>query len=203
MDEPPPLEYISTLIGSNSSEADPSNPFKIGRDDDVDYSALCHLIEVLARAIDNVPAYVALEKRKNLGGQSLVKNSSFTSDSSAVDLAVDKFTNPIKRLEPSEPSLQTIIHSLTYLSSKIGEQTTTVCDDVHRLTSFFFFSFLQGRRCKSIARKAYARELEESYKISMRRSKVEPFRRRQAQNAEYRGVPNKAINLFAHNYFSF
>lgn len=138
MDEPPPLEYISTLIGSNSSEADPSNPFKIGRDDDVDYSALCHLIEVLARAIDNVPAYVALEKRKNLGGQSLVKNSSFTSDSSAVDLAVDKFTNPIKRLEPSEPSLQTIIHSLTYLSSKIGEQTTTVCDDVHRLTSFFF-----------------------------------------------------------------
>lgn len=136
MDEPPPLEYISTLIGSNSSEADPSNPFKIGRDDDVDYSALCHLIEVLARAIDNVPAYVALEKRKKFGGQSLVKNSSFTSDSSAVD----KFTNPIKRLEPSESSLQTIIHSLTYLSSKIGEQTTTVCDDVHHLTSFFSVS---------------------------------------------------------------
>lgn len=137
MDELPPLEYISALIGSNSSEADPSNPFKIGRDDDVDYNALCHLIEVLARAIDNVPAYVAMEKRKKQGGQSLVKNSSFTSDSSAVDLAVDKVTNPIKRLEPSESSLQSIIHSLTYLSSKIGEQTTTVCHDVHRLTPFF------------------------------------------------------------------
>jgi len=119
LDGPPPLEYMSALIDPCSTEADPSNPFWIGRDRNFDFGSLCHFTEVFSRVIDNIPAYVALEKQKKLSGQSLVKNSSLTNSISSVACLVEKVLGPIKKMEPSDSNLQNIMNNLSHLSSKI------------------------------------------------------------------------------------